>query len=336
MNNFYISVQHTNNLFKKDYIYARTLFNPILFQNKIGPHGGNSTSKSLNLSLIKSFSEAIERRSLMLPTVQADKRYKAYDMVTGKSKFLPGNILGYDYFTDSTGTATHINSFKAIEHAVGELIEKNALLKIWYSFDAKNISKIGWNPPAQYKEKTVFILNNFFFPYYVVLAAYKDADNFWHCGLGFSSNNVNTAKKAAFEEMRLIWFQNEIDKVNPNSPVKFNKDILVYWRWSQSQIDHMDKLISRASKCVHLNLNSQKISNIDVLGRLLSQKIQHLYITFIPDSLFNGPFSTIRCFSNELVSCVAKKDVLLELLNRKSISFINLTNIKNNVDCPII
>ena len=49
MNNFYISVQHTNNLFKKDYIYARTLFNPILFQNKIGPHGGNSTSKSLNL-----------------------------------------------------------------------------------------------------------------------------------------------------------------------------------------------------------------------------------------------------------------------------------------------
>ena len=63
MNNFYISVQHTNNLFKKDYIYARTLFNPILFQNKIGPHGGNSTSKSLNLSLIKSFSEAIERRS---------------------------------------------------------------------------------------------------------------------------------------------------------------------------------------------------------------------------------------------------------------------------------
>lgn len=50
MNNFYFSSHQTNKFFKKDYLYAATLFPTILYKNKVGPHGGNSVSEDASLA----------------------------------------------------------------------------------------------------------------------------------------------------------------------------------------------------------------------------------------------------------------------------------------------
>lgn len=272
----------------------------------------------------------------MFPTIKCNQKYLAYDIITKTKNYILGKDLGYNSRMDSTGTATHINSYCAIIHAIGELIEKNALLRIWYKQDVKNISDIGWNPSMNNSEKTYFLLNDFFFPYYVVFAATKDNTNFWHCGLGFSLGNLDKAKKAAYEEMKLIWFQNDIDKLNPDSPVKLNSDILVYWRWTESQKIHIDNLIKNAQVKSFFELNNFDIENIEDIGNLFTHSLKNLYIVFIPDPMFSGSFSTIRCFSRDLISCVPNKNLLTKLLTSSSIRFISKKDVKNNIDCPIV
>ncbi|MGM9915763.1 MAG: hypothetical protein ACI31U_11145 [Lactobacillus crispatus] len=331
MLNFYISASQTYNLFRHDDIYSRATFNSILVDNMFSPNGGNAISTDSSLSLVKAFSEACERHALIIPTTNPQKKYVSYDVITNRIKYVSGSKLGYNYQTDTTGTATHLNITSAIKHSIGELIEKNALLRMWYKNDVENISDIGWQPNNQ---KTIFLLNNFFFPYYVVLAAYKDENQYWHCGLGSSLENVSVAKQAAYKEMNLMWFQNNIDKVNFSLSKKHNKTL--YWKWDSKQIQHMDKLSSLNQVKKHHYFPIRDPKNIHELGLLLSCTLKHIYITLITDNLFNKPLLTVRCFSDELISCVVQKSLLVKLLQNSSVNFISVKDLKNKVDCPIV
>lgn len=330
MLNFYISASQTYNLFKEDYIYSRATFNSILVNNMLSPNGGNAISRKSNFSLAKAVSEACERHALVIPTTNPKEKYVSYDVITNKIKYVSGYKIGYNYQADSTGTATHLNMFSAIEHSIGELIEKNALLRMWYKNDIKNISTMGWQPNNR---KTIFLMNNFFFPYYVVLAAYKDENQYWHCGLGSSLKSVDIAKQKAYEELNLMWFQNNIDRVNVSLSKKYNKTL--YWKWNSEQIQHMDMLSSishvRRNKC-----SGHDPKNIHELELLLSCTFKHMYVVLITDDLFNKPLLTARCFSDELISCVVPKFQLLKLISNNSINFISLKDVKNKVDCPIV
>lgn len=334
MNSVYLSARQTYKFFSMDYSYSRILFNPILFNNKISPCGGNSIDQNKDLSMIKSFSEAAERRVVMNPTVNYNKKYAAFDLITKSTKIVLGYIIGYNQEKDSTGTATHIDAYQAIIHSVGELIEKNALLRMWYRYDVINVSDLGWHPLND--TKTIFLVNNYFIPYYVVLSAKKDKLNYWHCGLGFSIDSLNKAKKAAFEEMQLIWFQNNIDKLNPNSPTQFNNDMSVYWNWTDKQKQHMNTIVNMKNKNAFLFNNTNELKNIEELGKKLSDSFRHIYIVYLKDFLFKEPLVTIRSFSNELISCVPKKEVLMKLINEQDINFIDIQDITDSVDCPIV
>lgn len=332
MLNFYISGSQTYHMFKKDDIYSRVTFDSILFNKMLSPNGGNAISVDSNLSFIKSISEACERHALIIPTTNPSKKYVSYDVITNKIKYVSGYKIGYNYQTDSTGTASHLNIFNAIEHSIGELIEKNALLRMWYMNDVKNISNVGWRPNSR---KNIFLLNDFFFPYHIILAAYKDKNQYWHCGLGSSLKNINIAKQNAYREMKLMWFQNNIDRANSSLSKKYNKTI--YWKWNLEQIQHMDRLssINYVKKREYFSVNNPK--NIRELGLLLSHTFKHMYIVLITDSLFSRPLLSVRCYSDELISCVAQKFLLLDLLiSNKSINFISLKDLENKVDCPIV
>lgn len=331
MLDFYISASQTYHLFKKDYIYSRTTFDSILVNNMFSPNGGNAISIDSDFSLIKAISEACERHALIIPTTNPKKKYVAYDVITNRIKYISGYRIGYNSQTDSTGTAAHLNILSAAKHSIGELIEKNALLRIWYKNDVKNISNVGWQPDNR---KTLFLLNDFFFPYYVVLAAYKDKNHYWHCGLGSSLKSVDIAKQKAYEEMDLMWFQNNIDRINFSLSKKHNKTL--YWKWNLEQIQHMDKLssINHIKKNRHFSVHDPK--NMHELGFLLSYTFRHMYIVLITDRVFNKPLLTVRCFSDELISCVAQKSLLVKLISNKSHSFITLEDLKNKVDCPIV
>lgn len=331
MFNFYISASQTYHVFKKDDIYSRATFNSILFNNMFSPNGGNAISIDSSLSLLKAVSEACERHALIIPTTNPKKKYASYDVITNRIKYVSGYKIGYNSQTDSTGTATHLNLFSAAEHSIGELIEKNALLRMWYKNDVKNVSSIGWQPNNR---KNVFLLNDFFFPYYVIIAAYKDKNQYWHCGLGSSLKSVNIAKQKAYEEMNLMWFQNNIDRINFDLSKKHNKTL--YWKWNPEQIQHMNKLSSinhvKKNKC----FSDHDPKDMHELGLLLSCTFKHMYIMLITDDLFNKPLLTVRCFSDELISCVPQKSLLLELISNKSLNFITLEDLKNKIDCPIV
>lgn len=330
-NNLFISINQTNKLFNSDYTYSQATFSPIIYKNSFSPTGGNSISSSELLSLKKAISETEERHATIMPTIHSQVKYPAFDIISGNIDTLSGESLGYDTVHDSTGTATHTNAFKAISHAIGELIEKNALLQIWYKGKAKNISKIGWQPPKFFIDHTYFLYNDFFTPYHVVLSVYEDKNHYFHCGLGFSNKNINLAKKAAFEEMRLIWFQNNIDKMNPS----INNFISEYWQWSNTQKRHLKEIISKSSLSTYLPA-SLNITSLSELGKELSISLRHLYIVYLPDTIFSRNLITIRCYSNELVQCVATKDNLLKILTNNKLKFITKQNVKNIVDCPIV
>lgn len=83
-------------------------------------------------------------------------------------------------------------------------------------------------------------------------------------------------------------------------------------------------------------LNNFDIENIEDIGNLFTHSLKNLYIVFIPDPMFSGSFSTIRCFSRDLISCVPNKNLLTKLLTSSSIRFISKKDVKNNIDCPIV
>ncbi|QYN59367.1 hypothetical protein GYM68_09005 [Lactobacillus panisapium] len=335
--NTYFSIGKTSLFFKKDPVYSETKFGPIVLFNKISPTSGNAIANSEHNAVKKSLSEAVERRILMQPIIKK-QMYKSYDLITGSSKWINWKSLGYGSSVDSTGTASHTDVKLAIIHSLEELLEKNVLIRIWYKKEAYNISQFGWKPDYPYSKNTIFLINTFFLPFVTVVSACKDKNGYWHCGLSCTLNDVNKAKRASFQEMKLLWNQDTIYEPYADNYdyVKKHINLFTYYTWSQNQKLHMESLVKNAP-VYHKKIDfGYKTMTLSSIGMELSKKINHLNIVFLADSLLKGTDFSVRCVSDELISSVPTKRVCEEKIRNKKLKFVTLKEIREHSECPIL
>lgn len=335
--NTYFSIGKTNRFFKKEYIYSESKFGPIVISNKISPISGSAISIKNNNAIKKSLSEAVERRILMQPII-SNKKYRSYDLITGSKGWVDSEKLGYAINIDSTGTASHTNVEKAIIHALEELLEKNALMRIWYKKEIFNISQIGWEPDYPFSKNTIFLLNTFFFPFLTVVSACKDEKGFWHCGLGCALNDLNKAKKSSYEEMKLLWHQDNTYKsfARNYDYVEKHVNLFTYYKWDNSQLLYMDEVVKNALPYLKKMKFEHKSLTLKSIGKQLSKKINHLNVIFFFDSLFKGTEFSVRCISNELISSIPTKKVCEKKIKSDELHLITLKDLNVHPECPII
>ncbi|WEV43866.1 YcaO-like family protein [Lactobacillus sp. ESL0684] len=333
----YIKVGQTYKFFEKDFVYTDVKYGPKLFHDKIGPSEGNAVSQHSFESFKKALSEAIERRILMYPVINLDKKFSFYDLVTGKKGMIVSSELGYSKYIDSTGVAAHTNPEKAIIHAICELIEKNALSRIWYKDDAINVTKIGWQPESPFNKETYFLLNDYFSPLIVVVSAYKDTDEMWHCGLGCVPYSLNDAKKAAFDEMKMIWFQNNVYKLFSNTNKYVSQQMQsTYYNWTDRQRKHLSFLLQHSKKKYSVLSRNKNINSLSRIILELSKTVKHLNIVYLPSSLFKGELSVVKCFSPNLISHVPNKEIYKDKLRNNDYNFIDYADVTDSINCPIL
>lgn len=199
----------TNKLFLNENIYMSNSRINTYIDSKgyMGPVNCGSISLNKKMSIIKGFSESVERRAIAFgaKSVRNDQDYTyAYDIVNEKITTIPKNVTKYSKtppYIDTTGSSAHSNPFDAIVTAVTESIEKNAVFLLWYGRLGTLIES---NIESQYKKllekqgyKVTFILIDYFFPLKVVVTfAYsEEVDLRYKFGIGSSLNIIHAIEK---------------------------------------------------------------------------------------------------------------------------------------------
>ncbi|MED4129436.1 YcaO-like family protein [Shouchella miscanthi] len=201
--------------------------------NYIGPDTTNSFSVDLKQSIIKANSEGIERRSLMIGSKELISNCTcAYDLINKTTVTLPHKYsvyqVGGDHPCDTTGTAVHYKSEKAINKAILELLEKNSLFLFWYG-------KKGWLVKDKLDNYIIKYLNNKnllikiyfnteFNPlisvFVIIINTRKEVlSTGTSIGLSF-----NSTLEKALEEAYLLYWQNgtlEFNSLKRNEPFEY-------------------------------------------------------------------------------------------------------------------
>ncbi|MBE2941428.1 YcaO-like family protein [Anoxybacillus flavithermus] len=191
----------------------------------VSPNGANALSISRQLSIRKSFSEMIERRSLLLGGKTNYKdQVPTWDMVRNIPSFLPHRYTIYQteglYISDTTGTATHTDSRKAIQTAIQELLEKNALYLFWYGKKGYKLKLKNYKNdiPSLYfnllrsMEFVKLFVNDTFYPLFVVFVALCTHQKDIYTGIG-SSFLLTCAIQKAIEEAYVLKWQKEFNYI---------------------------------------------------------------------------------------------------------------------------
>lgn len=191
-NSFNIPETIFNTEFKLSFNYIGNF----LVNNYIGPSGCNAIDKTCRNSFKKGYSEAIERRALMIGGYTNQKEYvDAYNLITKNIESIPVEYSRFKntspFYSDTTGTAAHPKSEYAVYKAVVELLEKNSLFLFWYGLVGKRLDVSCMNSELvrslQHQGKIVdFYLND------TLLSSLEEAyllmwQNYFHAKI--SSNN---------------------------------------------------------------------------------------------------------------------------------------------------
>lgn len=116
----------------------------LLVDNLLGPVGCSGMDQLKEISFKKGRAEAIERRALMAGGYSTSDNHVPYfnliNHTTGKIDMSYTRYsIDKEFFSDTTGTACHYSSEKAVYKAIAELLEKNCLFLFWYGKMGKKI-----------------------------------------------------------------------------------------------------------------------------------------------------------------------------------------------------
>lgn len=187
--------------------------------NYVAPSGCNAIDNNKTKVLLKSFSESLERRSLMAGGHSEDGYHVVtYDLISNEISKLPLCLTQYNNFTDNfidtTGTAAHYCGKTALNKALTELFEKNALFLFWYGKLGKCLSEDLYENIPVYKKirharlETKLFLNKSFDPLKVIITfIYKD-DFIYSSGVGSSLNVFDAISHSLNEAFLLMWENN--------------------------------------------------------------------------------------------------------------------------------
>lgn len=306
----------------------------IIRDGRIGPENGSSAGYNKHEVLIRATSEAIERRSSMIGSFskKVDKKVKTWNVIKNKIDRLDREYTRMlEGKTDTTGSALHIKSSTAIENAVKELLEKNALFLFWYG-------KMGYRIEEKYYLdneyfnilssagfKTKVFINNYFEPLHTLFViSHKDNDLFL-CGLG-SHTNPLIALKHAFEEAYLIGY---MQYYALSIGIKPDENL---W-WTEEKERHIEKLAE--IETVELNSIFYEDFNLNNIIQNLPKFIEDLHIIYLEQSL-SKKLKGVRVYSKDLINCLPlKKNINISIsLNQNTIQ-LSKEELLNYPECPM-
>ena len=127
------------------YMFGSRINSYIDSKGYMGPVNCGSISLDKKLSIIKAFSESVERRAIAFGAKESkydrESSY-AYDILNNSITTIPNCMTRYRLnppYIDTTGTAAHSNPKYSVFAAISELIEKNAVFLLWYGKIGKRV-----------------------------------------------------------------------------------------------------------------------------------------------------------------------------------------------------
>lgn len=340
----------TGKLFLNESIYMSTSRINTYIDSKgyMGPVNCGSISVNKKMSLIKGFSESVERRAIAFGAkslrTDPDSTY-GYDIVNEKISIIPKRVTRYSLsppYIDTTGSAAHTNSAHSIFKAVTESIEKNAVFLLWYGRLGKRIELI---IESQYKKfieqqgyNITFILIDYFLPLkiVVVIADSEKASLKYKFGIGSSLNITHAIEKSlaeaclvgAYYESKLYNLKygiqdREIDSLDWNDDVRVQEyiEILKALPYSNYSIEESDAVIS---------------PSYNLCKEILPNWVENFFVIVLPQNI-NKNLIVTKTYSEQLYSHVPQKSYLdlNKEINRKTIN-ISQKTLETIPDCPIL
>lgn len=303
----------------------------------LAPVGCNAISNSKTNSIKKAFSESIERKSLMAggASVDVDGYTPTFDLIKNEISNLENVYTSYrlqkPHISDTTGTAVHFNSQTAIQKALEELLEKNALFLFWYGKQGWKLDEEMYHEHPFSKQilasgynMMVFLNKSFTDLYTVIVIIFKDK-HVVSSGIS-ASLYFNRALDAAIEEAYLLkWEQNGLEFRSENSFLSDNAQHLDYL----NQYNY----IGKNSEIFTSIYNSE--SDLNNLIKCIPKWVSNLHVIVLKNTTENNLIS-IKLFSKDLYNHLPQKQVLdlEQTINKKTIN-ITENEMKNICDCII-
>ncbi|MED2006658.1 MULTISPECIES: YcaO-like family protein [Brevibacillus] len=111
----------------------------------LGPVDCGSISRDKKKSIMKGFSESLERRALVIGANGADEddMIRSFDLISGSVSYISKYYTRLNnkapFISDTSGTATYTNSNVAMLNAIKELLEKNSTFLFWYGKQGRKL-----------------------------------------------------------------------------------------------------------------------------------------------------------------------------------------------------
>lgn len=336
-NSFNIPETIFNTEFKLSFNYIGNF----LVNNYIGPSGCNAIDKTCRNSFKKGYSEAIERRALMIGGYTNQKEYvDAYNLITKNIESIPVEYSRFKntspFYSDTTGTAAHPKSEYAVYKAVVELLEKNSLFLFWYGLVGKRLDVSCMNSELvrslQHQGKIVdFYLNDTFYPLNTVITIIHNGKDFIYSGGVAGSFNIYKAVLSSLEEAYLLMWQNYFhEKISSNNyfsrPFE-SKDYYTALRHIEN-VQGEEKVSTR-----------KDFSNKPSINRLIEELpcwIKSLHIIMLRHTL-NIPLKICLAFSKDLNNHIPlKKRIDLDTTINKCTINLDINKLEKLPECVIV
>jgi hypothetical protein len=334
-------------LYSNQLCFSYSKVGTFTFKGYTGPNGGNSVSQNKKLAIKKSFSEMLERRSLMIGSdIDNERKVKALNLIDRKVyEILEKNIKfndQEDIYTDTTGTSTHISSQTSIFNALKELLEKNCLFLFWYgrrgiSLNSEElIRSLNFGYKFHHNQKLFMFLNNDFPPFITIISVLIEDQKIIGSGIA-SDLNFKQAINASLFELILLKEQKFINQTYARIYGVRQRCFLESSLEEKEQYFHLKKL-KNDLPIIKINIksfNKVKTKNIFQIVDSLPSWIESLYCVYIKHNL-NNQLKTVRVYSKELYNHIPIKD-WVSGSKPVSIHFnINKVEIDSTPNCPII
>lgn len=308
-----------------------------LMNGFVGPENGLTTGFDKNNVLLRAIAEVTERRCTMLgafSTSDCDTYVDTWDIVNNKKSKIEKVFTRFKANEiDTSGSAIHTHSSKAICNALKELYEKNSLFLFWYGAKGKKIGSNYYKKNNYYQcfirsefSVSVFI-NKYFSPLVTIFVlVYKDKDLFI-CGVG-SNTNVTEAIDHAFEEAFLIGATRYYWLLLGN---KFDEDI-----WTETTKINRVRLFEKTFEYEDLTtIDCGTELTIENLLKGRPDFVSELHVIFIEQFLIPN-LKYVRVFTKNLFNCLPlKKNIdLSNTINQETIK-LNKNLLKQIPECPM-
>lgn len=324
-------------------------------EGNMGPVDCGSVSSNKNLSLIKAFSESLERRAITLGAknlymVKGERLTDSFDLITKKKVKIPNKYMTYNNefpIVDTTGTAAHIISKEASFNAVSELLEKNAVFLFWYGGFGKKIPIQGKSVFIDYYMKVNFTINLFLVEYFnplkIIIAIMQTNDLSrpiqYHFGVG-SDLNIDEAIDKALAEAYMLggyydylflkrsYIENREHNNYDSHVIKLQQD--------SSVIEHLNNLIQYKDSLPDFTFADNQEDRLNLLIKNFPKWITDLYLTVLPQGV-NKNIIVAKVFSTCLFSSVPiKQNLNLDININKNTLQITQEQLSKLPDCPIV